>query len=197
MMGFEGTPRFAETIRRAYGSDELTPPGITLDQPFYSPELHLLLGKRWWSTEQQLGAQGAGIAGGIGFNNPAGSKMLLVVAEIVNFDTTSNVLVQVNRGSAQPSGTPSLRTNDSRAKLQVSATVGNKIVGGFSVGATPLILAPRAAASPQASNTPRTWFAVIAPGDHLLVECGSLNAPLNIVATGYERPAREEELAEI
>jgi hypothetical protein len=197
VIGYEAVPRFAEGLRRVYGSEDLVPPGVTVDSVETSPELRFAMGERWWGVQQTNAAQGAGVFGALGINNPPGSKVIVVVLSIDNFDNANGVNVEVQRGAQVANGAANIRTFDSRSKVIAMAQLGQKTAGGTLFVGRPSVVVSGVSANTQTqSRTPPGWFAVLAPGDSLYCECAAANAAMSLQFIGYERQCREEETTE-
>jgi len=116
-----------------------------------------------------------------------------VITRIINLDPTSNVSFQVNRGALGATPIISMHTLDARARRLTFSKVGNKITGALSNDpAAPTL---RAISAGNGSTNISVVPVIIVPNSHLLVECMTLNAAMEIQFEGYERAATAEELS--
>lgn len=196
MLGFEDAPRYAESVRRMFGTDELVPPGIVLEAD--RPEYGYVKRERWIHAYESVSAV-AGQYGYVSLVNPANSGVLLVIYQIYARPTTSgNINVRMvgttyGTNTANCACVTDLRFNNPIGTCYMGQ--GNSAV---QLG-TYLIGSPYCNAS---LDTPILMSPIILPPvgrprSTLYLNHGTLNDGIRFSAVWAERPWRPEELADV
>jgi hypothetical protein len=198
-LGFEGAPWYGELVARAFGDQEIVPPGITLSDPV-EPDWWIHKRKWQWSSRQALTAQVA-IGNGVAIVNLAGSKFIIVVTKIIQRATSTIQRVNFPTNLPLPANyiAPIVGTvfpHDGRYPAQnLPVAVATKSAGGITGITTSnwMLDAPAAGACVE---TPDEWHTVLEPAGALIVECDAVNTVQDLQFLGYIRQVRAEELAE-